>query len=35
MKLQHLKQIVSALSAGDPARVKAKGVIVTEVERLH
>jgi hypothetical protein len=35
MRLQHLKQIASALSAGDPARVTAKGVIVTEVERLH
>src|SRR6202051_2637537 len=35
MRLQHLKQIASALSAGDPARVTAKSVIVTEVERLH
>ena len=35
MRLQHLKQIASALSADDPARAKAKAVIVEEVERLH
>jgi hypothetical protein len=35
MRLQHLKQIAHALSADDPARVMAKTVIVTEVERLH
>lgn len=35
MRLQHLKQIASALSADDPARVAAKAVIVAEVERLH
>ncbi len=35
MRLQHLKQIVSALSADDPARAAAKAVIVEEVERLH
>ena len=35
MRLQHLKQIANALSADDPARVMAKTVIVTEVERLH
>ena len=35
MRLQHLKQIASALSADDPARAEAKTVIVEEVERLH
>ena len=35
MRLQHLKQIASALSTDDPARVAAKAVIVEEVERLH
>src|ERR1700733_66448 len=35
LRLQHLKQIASALSADDPARVVAKAVIVEEVERLH
>jgi hypothetical protein len=35
MRLQHLKQIASALSADEPARVAAKAVIVAEVERLH
>ena len=35
MRLQHLKQIVSGLSADDPRRVVAKAVIVEEVERLH
>ena len=35
MRLQHLKQIASALSADDPARVEAKAVIVEEVERLR
>jgi hypothetical protein len=35
MRLEHLKQIASGLSADDPARVAAKVVIVEEVERLH
>jgi hypothetical protein len=35
MRLEHLKQIAGALASGDPARVTAKAVIVTEVERLH
>ncbi len=35
MRLQHLKQIASALSADDPERAEAKAVIVEEVERLH
>jgi hypothetical protein len=35
MRLQHLKQTASGLSADDPARVAAKAVIVEEVERLH
>jgi hypothetical protein len=35
MRLQHLKQIASALSTEDPARVAGKTVIVAEVERLH
>ena len=35
MRLQHLKQIASALPVDAPARVEAKAVIVEEVERLH
>jgi hypothetical protein len=35
MRVQHLKQIASALSTDDPARVAAKVVIVEEVERLR
>ena len=35
MRLQHLKQIASALSADDPTRAEAKVVIVEEVERLR
>jgi len=35
MRLQHLKQIASALSSDNPARAEAKAVIVEEVERLH
>jgi hypothetical protein len=35
MRLQHLKQIASALSTDDPARMAAKAVIVAEAERLH
>ena len=35
MRLQHLKQIANALLTDDPARVAAKTVIVTEVDRLH
>jgi hypothetical protein len=35
MRLEHLKQIAGALTSGDPVRVAAKAVIVTEVERLH
>jgi hypothetical protein len=35
MRLQHLKQIASALSADDPERTAAKAVIVAAVERLH
>ena len=35
MRLQHLRQIASALAAGDPSHATAKAVIVTEVERLH
>jgi hypothetical protein len=35
MRLQHLKQIASALAVGDPSHATAKAVIVTEVERLH
>ena len=35
MRLQHLEQTASGLSADDPARVAAKAVIVAEVERLH
>ena len=34
MRLQHLKQTASGLSADDAARVAAKAVIVEEVERL-
>jgi hypothetical protein len=35
MHLQHLEQIAGVLSAGNPARVAAKVVIVDEVERLR
>ena len=35
MRLQHLKQIASALATDDPTRAAAKALIVTEVERLH
>ena len=35
MRLQHLKQIASALSTDNPARMAAKAVIVAETERLH
>ena len=35
MRLQHLKQIGSGLSADDPAQVAAKAVITEEAERLH
>jgi Transposase DDE domain len=35
MRLQHLKQTASGLSADNAARVAAKAVIVEEVERLH
>ncbi len=35
MRLQHLKQIASALPVDDPRRAEAKAVIVEEVERLH
>jgi hypothetical protein len=35
MRLEHLRQIRGALTTGNPARVAAKAVIVTEVERLH
>jgi len=35
MRLQHLKQIAGALAIGDLARVTAKAVMVTEVDRLH
>ena len=35
MRLQHLKQIASSLSADDPARVATKAAIVAEVEQLH
>jgi len=35
MRLQHLKQIASGLSADGPAQVEAKAVIVEAVERLH
>ena len=35
MRLQHLKQIATGLSADDPAREAARAVIVEEVEHLH
>ena len=35
MRLQHIRQIASALATGDPARATAKAVIVAEAERLH
>ena len=35
MRLQHLKQVASDLSCGDPSQMAAKDVIVAEVERLH
>jgi hypothetical protein len=35
MRLQHLKQIATGLSADDTARAEAKAAIVEEVERLH
>ena len=35
MRLHHLKQIADGLAAGDPARMTAKAVIVTEVDRSH
>ena len=35
MRLQHLKQIATGLSADDTVRVAAKAVIVEEVERLQ
>jgi hypothetical protein len=35
MRLQHLEQIASGLSADDPARIAAKAVIVSAVDRLH
>jgi hypothetical protein len=35
MRLEHLKQIAGALTTDNPARVAAKAVIVTEVERLQ
>jgi hypothetical protein len=35
MRLQHLEQTASSLTADDPARVAAKAVIVEEVDRLH
>jgi hypothetical protein len=35
MRLQHLKQIASALSTADPERMAAKAVIVAEAERLR
>lgn len=35
MRLQHLKQIASALPADNPAQAEAKAVIVEKVERLH
>jgi hypothetical protein len=35
MRLQHLEQTASGLSADDAARVAAKAVIVEDVERLH
>ena len=35
IRLQHLKQIASALPGDSPARAEAKAVVVEEVERLH
>jgi hypothetical protein len=35
MRLRHLKQTASCLSADNPAQVTAKALIVEEVERLH
>ena len=35
IRLQHLKQIASALPADNPAQAEAKAVIVEKVERLH
>ena len=35
MRLHRLEQIVGTLATSDAARVRAKAVIVTEVERLH
>ena len=35
MRLQHLKQIASALSDDEPVQAAAKAVIVEAVERLH
>src|SRR3984893_9391548 len=35
MRLQHLKQTASGMSADDPAQTAAKAIIVEEVERLH
>ena len=35
MRLQHLEQIAGALAKGDPAQVRAKAVMVSEVDRLH
>jgi hypothetical protein len=35
MRLQHLKQTASGMSADDPAQMAAKAIIVEEVERLH
>jgi len=35
MRLQHLKQIASALPVDDPTRAEAKAAITAEVERLH
>jgi hypothetical protein len=35
MRLQHLKQTASGMSADDPAQMAAKAMIVEEVERLH
>ncbi len=35
MRMQHTAQAASGLATGSPDRVKAKAVIVTEVERLR
>jgi hypothetical protein len=35
MRLEHLKKIAGAVTTGNSARVAAKAVIVTEVERLR